>query len=154
MEDVSTIGLDIAKSVFQVHGTNVAGEVVNRTSLTSGVVKGSRTPADEGRRLHTRAAGVREASGEETAGRVRSVAPRTMGKVALTVVLWSAVTIESGRREALAHADERAWRRIWWPRAWLRCRRCSASIRDPRERPCRRSRIGGTGEEHSGVVLG
>ena len=37
MEDVSTIGLDIAKSVFQVHGTNVAGEVVNRTSLTSGV---------------------------------------------------------------------------------------------------------------------
>jgi transposase len=33
MEDVSTIGLDIAKSVFQVHGTNVAAEVVIRRQV-------------------------------------------------------------------------------------------------------------------------
>jgi hypothetical protein len=32
---------------------------------------------------HTRAAGVREASKEETAGQVHAVAPRAMGKVAL-----------------------------------------------------------------------
>jgi transposase len=33
VEDVSTIGLDIAKSVFQVHGTNAAGEVVVRRQV-------------------------------------------------------------------------------------------------------------------------
>ena len=33
MEDVSTIGLDIAKSVFQVHGANAAGEVVIRRQV-------------------------------------------------------------------------------------------------------------------------
>jgi transposase len=33
MEDISTIGLDIAKSVFQVHGTNAAGEVVIRRQV-------------------------------------------------------------------------------------------------------------------------
>ena len=31
--DVSTIGLDIAKSVFQVHGIDAAGEVVVRRQL-------------------------------------------------------------------------------------------------------------------------
>ena len=33
MEKVSTIGLDIAKSVFQVEGTNEAGEVSVRRQL-------------------------------------------------------------------------------------------------------------------------
>jgi transposase len=33
VEDVSTIGLDIAKSVFQVHGTNAAGAVVVRRQV-------------------------------------------------------------------------------------------------------------------------
>ena len=33
MTDVTTIGLDIAKSVFQVHGVNAAGEVVIRRQL-------------------------------------------------------------------------------------------------------------------------
>jgi transposase len=33
MEDVSTIGLDIAKSVFQVHGINAGGEVVVRRQV-------------------------------------------------------------------------------------------------------------------------
>jgi transposase len=33
MEDISTVGLDIAKSVFQVHGTNAAGEVVIRRQV-------------------------------------------------------------------------------------------------------------------------
>ena len=30
MTSVATIGLDIAKSVFQLHGVNAAGQVVNR----------------------------------------------------------------------------------------------------------------------------
>ena len=34
METVTTIGLDIAKSVFQVHGINTAGEVVVRRRLS------------------------------------------------------------------------------------------------------------------------
>jgi len=33
MEEISTIGLDIAKSVFQVHGVDAAGEVVIRRQL-------------------------------------------------------------------------------------------------------------------------
>ena len=33
MGEVSTIGLDIAKSVFQVHGVDVAGQVVIRRQL-------------------------------------------------------------------------------------------------------------------------
>jgi transposase len=38
MENVATIGLDIAKSVFQVHGVGAAGEVVVRRRLTRGRV--------------------------------------------------------------------------------------------------------------------
>jgi transposase len=33
MQSVSTIGLDIAKSVFQVHGVDAAGQVVLRRQL-------------------------------------------------------------------------------------------------------------------------
>lgn len=33
MEEVVTIGLDIAKSVFQVHGVNNAGDAVLRRQL-------------------------------------------------------------------------------------------------------------------------
>ena len=33
MQAIATIGLDIAKSVFQVHGVNAAGEVVVRRQL-------------------------------------------------------------------------------------------------------------------------
>ncbi len=33
MQTVSTIGLDIAKSVFQVHGVDVTGQVVIRRQL-------------------------------------------------------------------------------------------------------------------------
>ena len=36
METVLTIGLDIAKSVFQVHGVDAAGEVVIRKKVTRG----------------------------------------------------------------------------------------------------------------------
>jgi len=32
MQSISTIGLDIAKSVFQVHGVDAAGQVVLRSS--------------------------------------------------------------------------------------------------------------------------
>ena len=33
MQTIATIGLDIAKSVFQVHGVDAAGEVVVRRQL-------------------------------------------------------------------------------------------------------------------------
>jgi transposase len=33
MQTVTTIGFDIAKSVFQVHGVDAAGEVVSRRQL-------------------------------------------------------------------------------------------------------------------------
>ncbi len=33
MEQVSTVGLDLAKNVFQVHGVDEAGEVVVRRQL-------------------------------------------------------------------------------------------------------------------------
>lgn len=33
MQTITTIGLDIAKSVFQVHGIDAAGEVVVRRQL-------------------------------------------------------------------------------------------------------------------------
>jgi transposase len=33
MEEITTIGLDLAKSVFQVHGVNAAGGVVVRRKL-------------------------------------------------------------------------------------------------------------------------
>jgi transposase len=36
MSNVMTIGLDIAKSVFQVHGVDAAGEVAVRKKLTRG----------------------------------------------------------------------------------------------------------------------
>ena len=38
MTSVATIGLDIAKSVFQVHGVDAAGQVVVRRRLTRGRV--------------------------------------------------------------------------------------------------------------------
>ena len=79
--------------------------------------------------------------------------PRTMGKVVLAVVCWSAPAIESGWCEALAHADKHAWRRIRRLRAWWRWRGCSALIGRQRERHCRRLRIGGTCEEPSDAVL-
>jgi transposase len=40
MEKITTIGLDIAKSVFQVHGINAAGEAVVRRRLSRGRVIG------------------------------------------------------------------------------------------------------------------
>jgi transposase len=36
MDNVTTIALDIAKSVFQLHGVDVVGEVVIRRKLTRG----------------------------------------------------------------------------------------------------------------------
>ncbi|MGY4352218.1 transposase [Bradyrhizobium sp. GM7.3] len=33
MQSISTVGLDIAKSVFQVHGVDAAGQVVVRRQL-------------------------------------------------------------------------------------------------------------------------
>ena len=38
METITTIGLDIAKSVFQVHGINAEGEVAMRRRLPRGRV--------------------------------------------------------------------------------------------------------------------
>ena len=38
MEAIVTIGLDIAKSVFQVHGVDASGAIVVRRRLTRGKV--------------------------------------------------------------------------------------------------------------------
>jgi hypothetical protein len=38
MQSISTIGLDIAKSVFQVHGVDAAGQVVTRPSRAATLV--------------------------------------------------------------------------------------------------------------------
>ena len=38
MKEVSTIGLDLAKNVFQVHGVDVSGKVVIRRQLRRGQV--------------------------------------------------------------------------------------------------------------------
>ena len=54
---------------------------------TSDVVKGCRTSAVAMRLPRARSAGVGQASGEETAGRLRRVAPPSMGKVGL--ILWA-----------------------------------------------------------------
>lgn len=40
MDIATTIGLDIAKAVFQVHGVDVASEVVIRRKLTRGWLLG------------------------------------------------------------------------------------------------------------------
>ena len=40
MDEVSTIGIDIAKHVFQLHGVDGAGEVVLRRRLRRGQVVG------------------------------------------------------------------------------------------------------------------
>ena len=40
MGEVSTIGLDIAKSVFQIHGVDRDGEVVIRKRVSRGEVVG------------------------------------------------------------------------------------------------------------------
>lgn len=40
MEKLTTIGLDLAKNVFQVHGINTAGKVVVRRQLRRGEVLG------------------------------------------------------------------------------------------------------------------
>src|SRR5215475_9101175 len=71
----------------------------------SAIVKGSRTPAAARTMPHTQAAGVREASREETAGRVRSVVPRAMGIVRLRVVARWAGAAEFGRPEKMADGD-------------------------------------------------
>lgn len=76
------------------------------------IVKGSRTPA--ARALpHTRAAGVREASGEETAGRVRSVVVRVMGIVMLAVAARRGGPGELELSEAAADGDRVSRRAAW-----------------------------------------
>jgi len=35
MHTITTVGLDIAKSVFQVHGVDAAGQVVTASSTTN-----------------------------------------------------------------------------------------------------------------------
>ena len=37
MSNITTIGLDIAKSVFQIHGVDAGGEVIVRRKLTRGL---------------------------------------------------------------------------------------------------------------------
>ena len=44
MGEVSTIGLDIAKSVFQVHGVDSGGAVVSQDAVHTGVQSGHPHP--------------------------------------------------------------------------------------------------------------
>jgi hypothetical protein len=41
MQSISTIGLDIAKSVFQVHGVDAAGQVVLRPAVEAPAFPGN-----------------------------------------------------------------------------------------------------------------
>ena len=51
MQVVTTVGLDIAKSVFQVHGVDAAGQVVIRRQLKRRYVQAARCdPRHGGRR--------------------------------------------------------------------------------------------------------
>src|SRR5258706_5799727 len=70
---------------------------------------------------HTGAAGVREASGEETAGRIGSVVPRAMGIVALAVVARCVWVAGAGQREAVADRDGVLRRGTSRPRAYRHC---------------------------------
>ena len=81
---------------FQMFGVQIWAQMI------SALVKGSRTPAAARTTPHTQAAGVREASGEETAGRVRSVVPHAIGIVAFPIVARRAGAAESGQRDAVA----------------------------------------------------
>lgn len=94
-------GLGVGRADIPYVPLSGAKRTRRRGAATSAHVKGSRTPAADGRPPHRRAAGVREASGEETAGRVRSVVPRAMGIVALAVVARPARLFELGQPEAL-----------------------------------------------------
>jgi hypothetical protein len=57
MDNVTTIGLDIAKSVFQVHGVDSVGAVVIRRKLTRGRVLGFFRRTQLGRARRVRASG-------------------------------------------------------------------------------------------------
>jgi transposase len=61
MGEVSTIGLDIAKSVFQVHGVDVAGAVVIRKRISRAKVLeyfGDLPPCLVGKRVPQRITGA------------------------------------------------------------------------------------------------
>ena len=81
MNDVITIGVDLAKNVFQIHGVDAEGTYQLVVRWMSVVVKGCRTPAVTGCLRRARSAGVGQASGEETAGGSGSMARpvRSMG---------------------------------------------------------------------------
>jgi transposase len=69
MQSISTIGLDIAKSVFQVHGVDAAGQVVMRRAIdASGLCEALRQAAEE--RQHRRGGDLR--GGHETQHAVRA----------------------------------------------------------------------------------
>jgi hypothetical protein len=68
MQTITTIGLDIAKSVFQVHGVDAGGQVVNRTTASVKVCGCRPRDGDaadaRGRRPQTSRGGKRGRCGE------------------------------------------------------------------------------------------
>src|SRR5258705_9889344 len=101
---------------------------------------------------HTRAAGVRVASGEETAGRIGSVVPRAMGIVALAVVARGVGLAGLGQREAVANRDGVLRRGTSMPRVYRHGRDERTPMGDLGEDlPCQ-SRTGKSGQP-LGVVL-
>src|SRR5512134_319233 len=106
----STVDVGISKVTSEKAARRGSGKT--GPSSWSAYVKGSRTPA--ARALpHTRAAGVREASGEETAGRVRSVVVRVMGIVMLAVAARRGGPGELELSEAAADGDRVSRRAAW-----------------------------------------
>ena len=75
MQAVTTIGLDIAKSVFQVHGVDAAGQVLIRRQFALDRAKSlSAAIAEDGQTIRTRTSvrvhpGLRDETREPGAGR-------------------------------------------------------------------------------------
>lgn len=62
MEPANTIGLDIAKSVFQLHGVDATGDVVVQRRLSRGKILRFRHASSGWRRVERRTTGA-ESSG-------------------------------------------------------------------------------------------
>ena len=101
----------------------------------------------------TRAAGVGEASGEETAGQVGAVGPGAMGIVALAVVVRCARLAEFEQHEAATEGAGEPRRGSLGARRYRNSVHDRAAMRFRAERRPRRLMTGGTDEHRLGVVL-
>src|SRR5258708_35417487 len=92
MESVTTIGLDIAESVFQVHGVDAAGRVVVRRQLKRRYVLAFFEKLSPGRSLQTRG---REAALRQRARRAIARGEPARDRIPyqrMGIVAWAVVT--------------------------------------------------------------